>query len=239
MNAVDRNAMEHDEAANLLPWFVNGTLPNAEREQVERHVHDCLACRAELREQQALRMLVQRHPDVHLSAEQGFALLARQIDVGAEAAPRRVGDEPAARDAAAARAARLFRFVRRAGAFAGGHRLVLANAAALALIAGVAVWLAAGGPADEPAYSTLTQPQSLEGAQLDIVFAPGTTQAAMHEVLGEIDGTIVGGPSDVGRYTVRLERSPSDAELDDVIGRLLADPRVRFAGRAFIGPQGP
>jgi anti-sigma factor RsiW len=225
---MDRTAADHEEASRLLPWLVNGTLADAEREQVERHVRDCLACRGELREQQALHMLVQRQPDLHFSAEQGFAALARQLEAGAEAGSS--GRVPPHH---------LQRVARGAAALFGGHRLVFANAVALALIAGVAVWLAARGPTDEPPYSTLTQSPPVDGAQLDIVFAPGTTQEAMHQVLRDIDATIVAGPSDVGRYTVRIGTTPSDAELDDVIGRLLADPRVRFAGRAFIGPQGP
>jgi hypothetical protein len=270
MSTADRHTVNHEEASRLLPWLVNGTLPRAEREQVERHVRDCLSCRAELREQQALKLLVQRHPHVHFSAEQGFAELARQLEAAPQGPPRAdelipqrpradelmppgphaggVGpqgprtselgrNERGAGDSVPPR-----RFARAAAFLAHiprGRRLVVANAAALAAIAGVAVWLSVRGPADEPAYSTLTQPQPLDdGTQLDIVFAPGTTQAAMHEVLGDIDATIVAGPSGVGRYTVRLASPPSDAELDDIIGRLLADSRVRFAGRAFTAPGG-
>lgn len=252
-----KNAVDHEEASRLLPWLVNGTLSGGERERVERHVHDCLACRAELREQHALRMLVQRHPDVHLSAEQGFAELARRLGAadgvegaatggveGAAAAdraaasgarPRRAGPTAAAAQALRGLARGASGLARGASGLVVGHRIAFANALALAVVAGVAVWLGARGPVEAPAYSTLTQQPARE-AELDIVFSPGTTQEAMHEVLADIGATIVDGPSAVGRYTVRLESGAGDAELDDAIMRLLGDPRVRFAGRAYISP---
>lgn len=234
-----KSAVDHEEASRLLPWLVNGTLSSAERERVERHVHDCLACRAELREQHALRMLVQRHPDVHVSAEQGFAELARRLGMagGVEGGAGESGAASPARPPRAglttAAGQALGRLARGASGLVVGHRVAFANALMLAVVAGVAVWLGGRNPAEAPAYSTLTQQPARE-AQLDIVFAPGTTQEAMHEVLRDIGATIVDGPSDVGRYTVRLESAASDAELDDVVARLLADPRVRFAGRAYI-----
>ena len=38
----------HDAVAELLPWFVNGTLSAEERETVESHLGECLVCRREL-----------------------------------------------------------------------------------------------------------------------------------------------------------------------------------------------
>ena len=228
--------IDHEGAARLLPWLVNGTLQGSERERVERHVHDCLTCRAELREQQALRTLVQRHPDVHLSAEQGFAELAGRLEAAAADAPPRKTSRSGGR---APVGGFLLGIGRGAAALLAGHRLVFANAVAAAVVAALVLWLAARGPLEAPPYSTLTAPQEVDNARLDIVFAPGTTQEAMHDVLGDIGATIVAGPSDVGRYTVRLESTPTDAELDALVGRLLADPRVRFAGRAYMAPRGP
>ena len=44
----------HSEAAELLPWYANGTLTGSERAKVERHLAECLACRREL---EGLRVL--------------------------------------------------------------------------------------------------------------------------------------------------------------------------------------
>jgi hypothetical protein len=37
---------EHSRVDRLLPWFVNDTLDHSEREQVERHLDACHACRS-------------------------------------------------------------------------------------------------------------------------------------------------------------------------------------------------
>ena len=36
---------DHDKLAELLPWYVNGTLDQAERQRVERHIDECAECR--------------------------------------------------------------------------------------------------------------------------------------------------------------------------------------------------
>ncbi|GLQ49914.1 zf-HC2 domain-containing protein [Dyella flava] len=38
----------HAEADRLLPWYVNGTLDEGERVQVEQHLAECAACRREV-----------------------------------------------------------------------------------------------------------------------------------------------------------------------------------------------
>ncbi len=70
---------EHERAAELLPWLVNGTLAPAERELVERHVKTCLPCRAALRAEQRLAALVQAQPTVPVSASEGFERLSERI----------------------------------------------------------------------------------------------------------------------------------------------------------------
>lgn len=39
----------------LLPWYVNGTLAGAELAEVERHLHHCRRCQAEVEELRKLR----------------------------------------------------------------------------------------------------------------------------------------------------------------------------------------
>ena len=42
--------MECDDAAQRLPWMVNGTIDAAERARLEEHLSGCAACRQELDE---------------------------------------------------------------------------------------------------------------------------------------------------------------------------------------------
>lgn len=53
-----RDAMDprqHAEVASL-PWYLNGTLPEEERRQIEAHLAVCAACRAELEELSQFRL---------------------------------------------------------------------------------------------------------------------------------------------------------------------------------------
>ena len=51
-------------------------------------------------------------------------------------------------------------------------------------------------------------------------------------MLGEIEGVLISGPTDLGRYTIALGPL-TETELDALLARLNADPRLRFAGRSF------
>ena len=47
-DSTGERRLGHDEAWELLPWLVNGTLDAAERHSVETHVAGCTECRAEV-----------------------------------------------------------------------------------------------------------------------------------------------------------------------------------------------
>lgn len=116
----------------------------------------------------------------------------------------------------------------------------IAAAAAVAVAAiGAGIWF--GGLSDfetAPDYRSLSIDTGRDGIHLDIVFADGTTEEQMRGLLEELEGTIVSGPSTLGRYTVRLERSGlDDSEVDDVVRSLLVDERVRFAGQSFMNDR--
>jgi hypothetical protein len=172
---------------------------------------------------------------VPLSAEQGFEALLRKLDRG-EAAQTNAGG------------ARFLRPTRRRSADGSKvdsdptfRRWPLAAAAAFVVAAVAAgVWLGARDDVEDNArYTTLSNDAPVEGAALDIVFASSTTEDAMRSLLNDIDATIVGGPTELGRYTVRLERRNAgdaqvDADVDALLERLARDPRVRFASRALL-----
>lgn len=204
-------AGRHDEIVELLPWFVNGTLPDDEHARVERHVHACLTCYAALQHERRLRSLVRDGTTTQLEAEHGFERLLARIE----------------RDAA-----------RPAHALGAGRRLRYAAAVVAVAVIGAALWLGLDGPTPPDSYETLTSGPGAPGPTLDLVFSDALPEAGMRALLREIDATIVAGPTDIGRYTVRLEQTRTDEELGRLIARLMRDERVRFAGRSFIG-EGP
>ncbi len=69
-----------------------------------------------------------------------------------------------------------------------------------------------------------------------MIFAQQTAAADIQALLTSIDGEIVTGPTELGRYGVRIHGGAIDDEkLAALLARLAHDPRVRFAGRSFTG----
>lgn len=198
--------LNHQRAQELIPWLVNGTLQDAERTALERHVHDCLPCRAELKQQRALAALVAEQSDVHLAPAAGFDALMRRADT-------------------------------RAGPPLSRH-FAVAAAVAIAMLGGAALFVYLPTDPAEPAFTTLAS--SGDGARVDVVFAANVTEAQMRAVVHDIGGSIVAGPSDVGRYTIELTDTESSPDaLERVLASLREDVRVRFAGRSFMPPDTP
>lgn len=72
--------LSHRRALELIPWLVNGTLGDDERAALERHVRDCLPCRAELKQQRALAALLGKRHEPHLSPDAAFDALMNRAD---------------------------------------------------------------------------------------------------------------------------------------------------------------
>lgn len=206
---TDFEPLLHDRAFELLPWLINGTLAGAERDAVEQHVRACIACRRELKEQQRLHVSVRARRTADVSAEAGFDRLNGELD----------------RDADAVRP-------RRRVPYAAAASFGVAAAAGVAVLA-ILLWLTPLPELNRNDYRTLATPPA-DAALVDIVFADETTAAEMQDLLDGIDGEIVAGPSRLGRYSVRVATDPTNEDrVDELIGVLAADPRVRFAGPAL------
>jgi len=210
---TDFAPLPHTRAFELLPWLINGTLAGAEREAVEQHVRACIVCRRELKEQQRLHASVRARRTADVSAEAGFDRLNAELDAVADAARPR------------------WRIP-----YATAAKFAVATAAGVAVLATL-LWLTPLPNLDRDGYQTLATPPA-DAALVDIVFADETTAAQMQDLLADIDGEIVAGPSRLGRYSVRVGGDPAtDSQLDKLIGALAADPRVRFAGPALTDVQ--
>lgn len=210
---TDFEPLPHTRAFELLPWLINGTLAGTEREAVEQHVRACIVCRRELKEQQRLHASVRARRTADVSAEAGFDRLDSELDAAADAARPR------------------WRFT-----YAIATKFAAAAAAGVAVLA-ILLWFTPLPNLDRGGYQTLATPPA-DAALVDIVFAEETTAAQMQDLLADIDGEIVAGPSRLGRYSVRVASDQSsDQQLDKLLHVLAADPRVRFAGPALTDVQ--
>lgn len=210
-----------DEAARLLPWYLNGTLADADARHVAAHLEQCAVCRADAAGQGRVRALLRIPDPVVHSPHAGLGKLMQRIDEteSAHAVPR---------DAPAPQAWRAGRGTVRWLAAA-----VVLQSVALAIVGGAVLF---GGPgADDGAkFRTLTAPSSAPpGAALRVAVAPTTTLAELQDLMHAHGLIVLAGPSEAGLFTLAFDSARSteaDAgERSAVLARLRADPRVRFA----------
>lgn len=203
-------AVEHRKILELLPWYVNGTLAERERSELEHHLHECPRCNAALMEERRLSRFVQRQDSVPMLPKNGVRELLRRIDHGGE------------------------RHSFSLGVPALGYGLA-------AIFGGAIVWVFIAlfpGPRDESGeFSTLTAGTFSAEPRIDVVFVAEPSAAELEQLIAEVGGVLVGGPSDLGRYTIGLEPA-SESRLNEILATLRADSRIQFAGRSFIGEAG-
>ncbi len=222
--------MSHETANGLLPWYANGTLADDERQYVEDHVRACLTCHLELKKERELHELLLSSPTVNLAPEEGFDRLSRRLDD-----PGRGGRW--------ARVEPFARLMERVSGqwltFASATRFSIAAVALLAVVGSLS-WRTVPQAVvlDDPAYVTLTSGSVSAGIELDIVFADHVSELELRALVTEIDGSIVAGPTAVGRYRIRLhDGAVGEAHLTNMIRALSRDERVRFAGPSFADEE--
>lgn len=191
--------------AELMPWYVNGTLPAHERAVLERHLGECLSCRAALKQEQRMQSLTRSQSDLPVNAQDGVVDLLQRIE--RQSAPPRTAQW--------------------------GLRLAYAAAFALCIVAG---WWVLELPDTQPRFVTLSTPAAPDSALIDIVFADSVTESEIREILSAIGGEMIAGPSQLGRYTVRV-RPDADGGTVTAIESLSEDSRIEFVGRNFIPAQ--
>ena len=211
---VAPEGISHEQAVELLPWLANDSLPDAERAVLEEHAHACVLCRRELAELRDLHASISR-----LDAE--IAIPAPDM--------RRINariDDLLQRQTRGRRA-----WEKLIGLFENPWRVAFAAQTAV-LLAVAAAWI---WPADPgPVFTTLTSPQVLsDGRYLRVVLDPALDEAAVAELLGENDLSIVVGPSARGVYTLSV--AVPSAELDAVAEALRASPGVILAEPVVVG----
>ena len=197
--------LSHESTHDLLPWYVTGTLAAEERRRVEDHVKSCLMCHHELLKERELHTLMQMNPAGDIAAEQGYDRLSSRLN--GHLPPRTRG--PGNGFVGAASCLR-----DRWPLLAAPLRLSVAVAAVVAVV-GALSWqmlprTLVPGPAPAP-YITLTSDPSSATYGIDLVFAADVSENERRALIGEIDGTIVSGPTSIGRYRIRLDERDIDA----------------------------
>lgn len=215
-----QDIMTHEKAARSLPWLINGTLRDPERQAVDLHVRSCLVCRRELYEQRELSEVVQSSSLAGASRARSYDALMQRIDDGSPATRERADPDPD--------------FNRRQW-----RRAILPLAASVAGLMLLAGLLTSGidGSRFEPLFRTLTSdpPAVTSGPLVHVVFDRATTEDSLRQILRNHRMEIAGGPTRAGLYTLR---PVSDIEnLEGLLAALRARPEVVFAEPVASGGE--
>ncbi len=201
----------HATTQELLPWYLNRTLGQAEQRQVEEHIRDCMSCRREMKSLTRLAAAL-TEPSAEIAATASFAAMRERMGVAAAS----TGPGDAAKEES--RVVPLHRkpFV----------RFALAASLLLALLP-VGMDMLRKDAADAP-YYTLAAPAPAETAAADlrVVFVAGTSSDAILSALAAAGGHVAGNPNTAGALDVQLQQ---DATLEQAITMLRAHKDVLLA----------
>lgn len=206
------NGNRDDDLDLLLPWYVNGTLSDEERRQVEAYLERSSHARDEVDLLRALRQQVKDEAVENSPGELGLQRLKREI--------KQADQTPASADRMAGRTISIASFWR-----------PLAAAACLVVVvqAGVMVGLRTG-TIDPDTVGIASGTTGLSAPVMQVTFAPDATEEQIRELLQSAGASIAEGPTALGIYQLRLDNEATS--IDEALTTLRANGDVvTFAER--------
>lgn len=222
----------HKQVLLLLPWYVNRTLNDSERQKVESHLQHCQICKSELLGLRKLATAWNQSFDMEMAAaEASFANLravlpAKPANRPAPAAGGKWQNIQAANKNQA-------KFAPAASGIRRWFKPMAIAASVLLLLFPVARQFS-DTPLFNADYYTLSaaNPDSAAGGgKLRVVFAKSMPAADIEQVLQQINGEKLEGPNSMGAYLIQIKNGKDNpdhkAALAYLRGRhdvLLAEP---------------
>ncbi len=208
MNAPE--TVSHEQAAELLPWLVNDSLVDKEKETVLEHAQSCVICRRDLDDLEQLRDSIMSVSSLELIPAADMRNVNARIDA--------LIDKQNRGRVLIARLREVF--------VSPWQMAFVAQSVLLVVLASLLLW---PGPRDAE-FTTLTQPHHLpDGHYIRVVFSPELTQSEFIELLDNLELTIFDGPSSRGVYTLGVAKAMSVDDHDKLVVDLQGNPSVLFA----------
>lgn len=214
------NSAEHHDVSALLPWYVNETLGERDRERVDAHLGVCASCREDLAAQQRICAAIEARPALDYMPVASLKRLQARLDAQADsAAAPGLPRQPAA------------------------HRLPWRGwmAASIAVMAVAVALLAADrweqieARLTQPTYRTVTTSAPRpRGEVIRAVFSPAITLVELQTILDEAQLRIVSGPTEAGVYSLA---STSTLPVSASLALLRQHSTVRFAEGTLPEPE--
>jgi Putative zinc-finger len=208
------NSPEHAEVAALIPWYVNATLNERDRNSVEAHLSLCAACRDDLAVERQVFAEVTAESAIEYMPVASLNRLRARLD--AEQA-----------DIADAEVAQLPRRGRRSLPWQG---LMAASVALMAVAVGLMAadrWMQFHTASTSPNFHTVTSPvPRAPDEAIRAVFTPTITLVELQAILDESQLRIVAGPTEAGVYSLALTTA---RPVNESLAMLRQHSTVRFA----------
>jgi len=219
-NRRSENSAEHQEVSALIPWYVNDTLADTERQKVDAHVGGCAVCRDELAVHKRILEGINAQPALDYMPMASLKRLQARLDAAQAQtdSPPMAPQEPSRSDT-------------RRGWMAAS---IAAMAVAIGLLAADR-WVQFEVRANQPNYRTVTisSPRP-EGEVIRAVFSPSITLVELQTILDEAQLKIVSGPTEAGVYSLA---SNSTLTVRSSLALLRRHSTVRFAEETLLEPE--
>jgi len=208
---------QHTEAAALIPWYVNGTLGERDRQRVEAHLRTCASCRDDLLHERRVYQSIAAETGIEYMPAASLKRLQARLDgLEAKAAPL---DVPVVEQS-----------VRRSRRTTSWRGLVAASVAVMAVVLSLIAadrWMRLGARVSSPNYHTVTTSEPrLPDEVIRAVFSPTITLVELQSILDEAQLRIISGPTEAGVYSLAANsRRPVSSSL----ALLRRHAGVRFA----------
>jgi Putative zinc-finger len=209
----------HQEISELIPWYLNGSIGDYERQRVDAHLLLCAVCRDDLARERRVYQGMTAGTAVEYMPAASLKRLQARLDGVAAGASVDSAEMPVDAPAAETRG----RSMPWQGLMAAS---VAVMAVALSLLAADR-WMQFRARVSAPNYYTVTTPVARAPNEvIRAVFSPNITLVELQSILDEAQLRIISGPTEAGVYSLAANsRRPVNSSL----ALLRAHAKVRFA----------
>ncbi|MEM7236275.1 MAG: hypothetical protein AAF501_00400 [Pseudomonadota bacterium] len=199
-NSATKPAVSHDTAWELIPWYVNGSLPGPEASAIASHSEECDVCKAEIEHQRDLAAQVEALEVEDPPTSRSWQTLQAQI-----------AQEDRTRKPVRGFWGTMPSFTR---------GIAIAGATAVLFVA-----VLLQQPTDD-GFQTLTNSEQTSALGIKFQTSGDVDPAALRSILSERGLTLVEGPSEGGVYRVVAAEG---SDLDALAAALITLPEIAFA----------
>ena len=218
INRRGGDARMHDEISVLIPWYVNGSIGEGDRQRVDAHLTQCARCREDMALERRVYAGMSVEPGVEYMPAASLKRLQARLDDLTAALPAEVDVE--------ATPVPFIRAGRRGVTWQGVMAASVAIMAVAVSMLAADRWMQSRARAGA-LYSTVTTSKPrVPDEVIRAVFIPTITLVELQAVLDEAGLRIVSGPTEAGVYSLAANsRRPVSASLASLRGHAM----VRFA----------